>query len=87
VGYLLVVHCKAELNSDISTALHHVSLQDTNKNTATVHSVFHFYLSLLLTPIKQTVGHHLIEVRVNYRQSFEQSSYLWVWLTLEDLLG
>ena len=71
----------------ISLPRNHVSLQDTNKNTATVHSVFHFYLSLLLTPIKETVGHHLIEVQVNYKRSFEQSSYLWVWLTLEDLLG
>lgn len=65
MGHLPVISHEARLNRNVSTALHHVSVQDINKNTVAVHSIFHFYLSLLLAPIKPTVGNHLIELQVS----------------------
>lgn len=70
-SWFLVV--KPDLSKNVNTPFGHVSLQDVNKNTATVHSVFQFYLSLLPAPIMQTVGHHLIEVQISYEAVLEQS--------------
>lgn len=50
-----------------------------------MHSVSHFDLSLLLAPIKHTVGNHLIEEQEYHEVVLEHPSNLWVWLILEDL--